>query len=90
MANTFAVKNIRKVDRGSLVGYFDLYLPSGMVLVGCSLIDKDGSRFIGLPQREFLKWDGSKGYQRLVEIPDSEVREKFQRIVLPLAEKALR
>jgi hypothetical protein len=86
---TIAVTNARKLNKNSLRGFFDVELPSGMKLNGCTLLEKDGKRWIGLPSREWQKTDGSKSYVPIVEIPDRDARDKFNAAVLPLAEKAL-
>ncbi|MGB7976298.1 MAG: hypothetical protein WCF81_18570 [Roseiarcus sp.] len=83
------IANARKINRGALIGFFDVALPSGMKLNGCTLLEKDGRRWIGLPSKEWVKPDGSKSYVPIVEIPDREARDKFNAAVLPLAERAL-
>lgn len=86
------ISNARKVTKGSLLGFFDVELPSGLKLNGCTLLEKkDGSgRFVGLPSKEWMKADGTKSYQPVVEFVDREARDKFMALVLPAAEKALR
>jgi DNA-binding cell septation regulator SpoVG len=87
---TISITNARKVTKGSLLGFFDVTLDSGLKLNSCSLIEKaDGKRFVGLPSKEFVKADGTKSYTPVVEIPDRDARQKFQDAVLPLAERAL-
>jgi DNA-binding cell septation regulator SpoVG len=83
------ISNARMVTKGSLLGFFDVTLDSGLKLNGCQLFEKDGRRFIGLPSKEWVKSDGSKSYVPIVEIPDRDARQKFQAAVLPLAERAL-
>jgi hypothetical protein len=86
---TILVTNVRKLSKGSLRGFFDLELPSGIKLNGCQLFEKDGRRWIGLPSKEWVKPDGSKSWVPIVEIPDRADRDKFNAAVLPLAERAL-
>jgi hypothetical protein len=81
--------NARKINKGALIGFFDVELPSGMKLNSCTLLEKDGKRWIGLPSREWVKADGTKSYVPIVEIPDRDAREKFTNAVLPAAERAL-
>ena len=83
------IPNARKVTKGSLFGFFDVHLPSGMKLNGCTLMQKDNKRWIGFPSKEWVKADGTKSYVPIVEIPDREARDKFNAAVLPLAERAL-
>jgi hypothetical protein len=83
------VVNPRKLNKGALIGFFDVTLPSGIKLNGCTLLKKDGKRWIGLPSREWAKPDGSKSYVPIVEIPDRSDRNRFNAAVLPLAERTL-
>jgi hypothetical protein len=71
---TIAITNARKVTKGSLLGFFDVTLDSGLKLNGCQLFEKP---------------DGSKSYVPIVEVPDRDARQKFNAAVLPLAERAL-
>jgi hypothetical protein len=86
---SITISNARKLNKGALIGFFDVALPSGMKLNGCTLLEKEGKRWIGLPSREWIKPDGSKSYVPIVEIPDREARDKFNAMVLPAAERAL-
>jgi hypothetical protein len=82
------VTNAKKVSKNSLRGFFDVELPSGMKLNGCTLLEKDGKRWVGLPSKEWTKPDGSKSWVPIVEIPDRADRDRFTALVLPEAEKA--
>jgi DNA-binding cell septation regulator SpoVG len=86
---TITITNVRKLNKGALIGFFDVTLPSGVKLNGCTLLEKDGRRWIGMPSREWTKADGTKSYVPIVEIPDRQARDKFNSAVLPLAERAL-
>jgi hypothetical protein len=91
---TISITNARRVTKGSLLGFFDVTLDSGLKLNGCQLFEKTGDdgalkRWVGLPSREWVKADGSKSYVPIVEIPAREARDKFNAAVLPLAERAL-
>lgn len=63
------------------MGSFDLILPSGMKLIGCSLVHGEHGMFIGLPTRSWVK-DGATKYIATVEIPDKDKRKKFNDSVL--------
>jgi hypothetical protein len=83
------ISNARKLNKRALIGFFDVTLPSGMKLNGCTLLSKDGKKWVGLPSKEWTKTDGTKSYVPIVEIPDRDARDKFNAAVLPLAERAL-
>ncbi len=53
------------------------------------LFEKSGKRWVGFPSKEWVKSDGIKSYQPLIEFASREVADKFQAQVLPLAEGAL-
>jgi hypothetical protein len=86
---SITISNARKLNKGALIGFFDVQLPSGIKLNSCTLLSKDGKKWIGLPSKEWAKQDGTKSYVPIVEIPDRDARDKFNAAVLPLAERAL-
>jgi hypothetical protein len=86
---SITISNARKLNKGALIGFFDVELRSGLKLNSCTLPSKDGKKWIGLPSREWQKPDGTKSYVPIVEILDRDARDKFAAAVLPLAERAL-
>jgi hypothetical protein len=86
---TITIRNARPLVKNTLRGFFDVELPSGLKLNGCTLHQKDGRCWIGLPSREWTRPDGAKSYVPIVEIPDRDARDKFNGAVVPLAERAL-
>jgi hypothetical protein len=87
-AQAFVISNARLVRKNSLVGTFDLEMPSGLIVRGVMLLEKDGAQWINFPSKEWTKSDGTKGYFPLLEFASREIKERFQRLVLPLARKA--
>jgi hypothetical protein len=83
------IHNAKAVTKNTLRGFFDVELPSGIKLNGCTLHAKDGKHWVGLPARDWTKPDGSKSWTALVEIPDRAARDKFNAAVVPVAAKAL-
>lgn len=86
---TFKISNARRIDRNSLVGAFDLQMPSGLVVRGAMLFASGGRRWVGFPSKEWIGEDGAKRYSPLLEFSSRDVADRFQRLVLPLAEQAL-
>jgi hypothetical protein len=86
---TFTVSNPTLLNRNSLRGFFDLETPSGLIVRGAMLFEKNGKRWVGFPSKEWTKQDGTKGYNPLLEFASREISDKFQAAVLPLAERAL-
>jgi hypothetical protein len=83
------ITNAKLLNRKSLVGSFDLEMPSGLIVRGALLFEKDGRRWVNFPSKEWTKQDGTKGYFPLLEFASREIGDKFQKQVLPLAEEAL-
>jgi hypothetical protein len=72
--------------------------PSGIELGECSLHEKGGKRWIGLPSRPQNKRDGSPkldpktgkaAWQPLVVIEEKEVRDRFQRAAIDTVDRLL-
>jgi hypothetical protein len=64
-------------------------MPSGLIVRGAMLFEKNGGRWVGFPSKEWTKQDGSKGYSPLFAFASREISDKFQAAVVPAAEKAL-
>jgi hypothetical protein len=86
----FKLTNPRPLDKNSLRGVFDIQMPSGLIVRGAMLFEKNGRRWVGFPSKEWVKQDGTKSYFPLIEFADRSIADKFQAAVLPLAEEALR
>lgn len=61
----------------TLRGVFSLELASGMVLHGVSLHEKDGSRWVEMPAREYTRAE-IRTWAPQIEFVSQESREKFQ------------
>ena len=58
----FTVSNAKVLRKNTLIGCFDLQMPSGLIVRGAMLFEKNGKRWIGFPSREWVKSDGTKSY----------------------------
>jgi hypothetical protein len=88
--DAFAISNPKLLQRGALLGSFDLEAVGwGVTIKGCMLFEKESRRWINFPGREWVKADGTRGFVPIIEWNGKDVREKFHRAVLPLAERAL-
>jgi hypothetical protein len=88
-ASAFRLTNPRRIGKGTLLGAFDLEMPSGLKINGVMLLEKNGKRWVGFPSKEWVTGNGDKKYSPLIEFASTEVRDRFQLAVLPLAEGAL-
>jgi hypothetical protein len=88
----------RPHSSGSLQGFFDLLLPSGLKLNDCTLHQQGEKRWIGLPGKPQLDQDGSarkdpatgkRLYTPTAEIPAREVRDNFTKQALAAVDRML-
>jgi hypothetical protein len=77
------------VDRGSLVGYADLYVEKmGLEIYGCSLLEKNGSKWLNMPSKEYTNAQGEKKYSSVVRFRSKEHAEAFEKAArLAIGEK---
>ena len=71
----------RGCTKNTLLGFLDVRLLSGLVIHGLTVHEKGERRWIGLPARPY-ETSGSTSWSPVVEIPDRETRERFERLVL--------
>ncbi len=74
--------NFKGVEKGSLRGFFDVVIEEWGMTIACSYFEKDGKKWVNLPNREYEK-DGAKKYQSLVKFDEVRMK-KFQDNVLRL------
>jgi DNA-binding cell septation regulator SpoVG len=67
---------------GCLCGFFSVKVAPGLVIHDCKLFMREKERWVRLPDREFTKRDGSKGYAPIVEIAARDLQPQFQQAVL--------
>ena len=69
----------RKQESGCLKGFFNVELSNGMEVKECVLFEKDGSRWINLPNRRFVGKDGEEKTFNICYIADKDTRDKFSK-----------
>jgi hypothetical protein len=74
--------NARRHERNTLRGFFDLRLPSGMVIKGCCVHLKAGRAWIGLPGRPYKDASGHETWANVIDFADKESNRRFQAIAL--------
>ena len=87
----------RPLEKGTLLGFFNLELASGLVLRGLTLHDQAGKRWVGLPGRAQVGEDGKQLVDpttgKRLWLPTVEVkrhrREKFQSEALAAVDRML-
>jgi hypothetical protein len=82
--------DLKPTSKGTaLVAFFDVLLSSGMIINGCSLHQKEGRYWVGMPGQSFTRQDGSRGWNPSVSFGDELTKQKFQDLVTPLAVRSL-
>lgn len=76
------IKNLRIIDKGAVKASFEVYIPKWGFHILCTLMDKNGSKWITMPSRPFEK-DGQKKYQWLAWF-DKDNHKKFEEAVIKL------
>jgi hypothetical protein len=69
----------RHCAKGSLLGFLDLELASGLVLRGCTLHLSHGKHWVGLPAKPYTAADGGATWAAIVDFKDKSVRDRFQK-----------
>lgn len=85
----FTVREFKPFNKNTLQAFLSLELPSGMVLHGCTLHKQNGSRWIGVPARQYEKSDGENSWMRLVDFTSKDARERFQSAALAAVDRYL-
>lgn len=77
------IRNLKPLRKNTLAGFFDVELPSGLVLCGCTLHEKGDSRWVGLPARPYTDSSGKQTWAKIVDFVDRDRAKRFQEGVLP-------
>lgn len=76
------------VNKGSLLGYADLFSPKmGLEITGCTLHQKDGRKWVNLPQKEYKDKDGTTKYSYVIKFRNAEHGKAFAKLALDAVEK---
>jgi hypothetical protein len=68
----------RSYVKGSMLGFANFYVPKmGLEIYGCSLWQKDGSRWVNLPSREYKDKEGNTKFSPALRFRDKEHYEGF-------------
>jgi hypothetical protein len=84
----FCVREFKPFEKNTLRGFLSLELPSGLILHDCTIHEKNGSRWVGLPAKQYEK-NGEKTRASLVDFASREARNKFQEQALAGADSYL-
>jgi hypothetical protein len=84
------VTNFKRYEKGTLQGFFELHLDSGLSIRGMTYHTKDDKRWVAFPSKPYEDKDGEVKYQNLLYIPDESRWTKFQTLALRALDEVLR
>jgi hypothetical protein len=82
-------KNWKAYEKGTLQGFFELALDSGLNIRGMTYHAKDGKRWVSFPSKPYQDDQGETKYQSLLYIPDDGRWKKFQKLALEALDDVL-
>lgn len=88
VTSAFVVREWRPYSKHTLQGFLSLELPSGLIVHGITLHEKNDSRWVSMPAREYLK-DGQKTWAPIIEFTSKESRDRFQAAALAAIDRHL-
>jgi hypothetical protein len=77
------------LNKGVLVGFADLYVAKmDLEIYGCQFCNKDGRRWLNMPQKEYVK-DNEKKYLSIVRFRDKVKQDMFAEAAIKAIEKKI-
>ena len=74
----FVASDWKPHAKNTLLGFFTLTMPSGLLIKECSYHERDGKRWVSFPGKPYRGNDGETKYANIIEIFDKAVFAKFQ------------
>ena len=84
----FQISNWKPFAKNTLQAFFDVTTPSGIVIHGLTLHQKNAARWVGMPGRAYTKEDGTTSYTPVIEFASREAGDKFRDQVLQAIDAA--
>jgi DNA-binding cell septation regulator SpoVG len=78
----FLITSWKAHRKNSLQGFLSITLPSGLVVHNCTLHERNGVRWTGLPSRQYAKDDGTPAYAPVVEFSSNDAKKRFEAAAL--------
>jgi len=83
---TIEVMKFKEYRSGSLIGFFDLWVPKmGLEIFGCSMHKKGAQTWINLPSREWKDDSGETKYLSIMRLRNEEHFKAFKKAALDAA-----
>ena len=81
-SDALVILNWKNFSKGALVGFFDLVIANGMILVDCKLFAKGDARWVGWPNRKTTGKDGTDVYIPYVKFISRDHADRMRDRVL--------
>jgi hypothetical protein len=88
-SHAFYARDWKALERNTLRGFVTIELPSGLVIKECSLHERDGRRWVGLPGKPYTAKDGQTSYVNIIDFGTKQARTQFQELALKAIDELL-
>jgi hypothetical protein len=79
------ILGFKPFEKNTLRGFFDIELASGLILRGCTLHEKNGRRWVGLPAKPYGTDTGAQSWAAIVDFRDKRTAARFQELATAAA-----
>src|SRR3954469_20830640 len=86
----FLASDWRPLDKATLLGAFNLTLPSGLIIKGCTYHKSHSSYWVGLPSQSHKDKNGDVQWTNILDFASRPARTRFQEQAMAAIEKLLR
>lgn len=83
------VKNYHAYEKGTLRGFFELALDSGLVIRGMTYHQQNSKRWVGFPAKPYEDNEGETKWQSILHIPGDDRWKRFQQLALAAVDSYL-
>jgi len=85
------VTGFREFKKNTLLGFATLRMTNiGLEIRDCTIHEKDGKKWVGLPSRQYTDQEGETKYSYIVHFYSDDVWKKFQSAALAALEPHLK
>ncbi len=82
------ITKFKKYQKNTLQGFFTLRMSNiGLEIRDCTLHEKGGKRWVGLPAKPYQDADGTQNWSRIIDFFDKTKGEQFETATLKALDK---
>jgi hypothetical protein len=89
VAQQFIASDWKPYSKNTLQGFFNLTLPSGLIIRECSYHERDSKSWVAMPAKPWVKQDGSTSYVTILEFVDKQTQYEFGCLAVAAIEQLL-